>query len=96
MEAMKAVKMYQVSLHGGGRGGSSTVLLTGNSDGLVSVPLSPEVRQLAVEVAAVVERHVDEAQLRHRRVDDRHRRRPAVAFIVVPETDRRTVVAARV
>lgn len=70
--------------------------LTGDADRLLCVPLSLEVGQFTVEVSAVVERHVGEAQLCRAMVDDRHLRGAAVALIVVTEADGRAVVGARV
>jgi len=74
----------------------SVMLLTGDVDRLPRVPLSLEIRQLTVEVSAVVQRHVGKAQLCRARVDDDHVRRAAVTLIVVTKADCRTVVGARV
>ena len=60
------------------------------------MPLSLEVGQLAMEVAAVVEPHVGEREARRAAVEHAHTRRRAVALVVVAETDRRAVVVARV
>jgi len=72
------------------------LVLTGDSDRLLGVPLSLEVGQLTVEVAAVVQRHVGEAQLGRTSVNDDDLGRTAVTLIVVTEADGRTVVGARV
>jgi len=66
----------------------NVAVLTSDGDGLLGQPLSLEIRQLAVEVSAVVQRHVGEAQLCRRLVDDDDLRRPTVALIVVTEADR--------
>jgi len=74
----------------------NVLVLTGDGDRLLGVPLSLEVRQLAVEVAAVVQCHVGEAQVRRTPVNEDDLGRTAVTLIVVTEADGRTVVGARV